>query len=201
MKLLFATTNAGKLAELSDLLSGAGFEVLSLADFPGITVPEEDSPTLEGNAEKKARHYAAASKVASLADDSGLCVDALQGAPGVHSARYAEGSDQDRFEKLLRELSAVPDEARGAAFRCALCLALPSGRTFLEVGECRGQIARAPRGQQGFGYDPVFLLPSGQTMAELPRGEKALISHRGEALRRMRVHFSSLSDAIGGRRR
>ncbi len=193
MKLLFATTNGGKLAELRALLGSSGFTVLSLADFPDVPEAVEDGATLEENAEKKARHYARASGVAALADDSGLCVDALGGKPGVHSARFAEGTDQDRYQKLLRELSAVPDEKRGAAFRCALCLALPSGRTFLEVGECRGAIGREARGTGGFGYDPVFFLTSGKAMAELSREQKSAISHRGQAFRKMGPHFGELS--------
>lgn len=196
-RLLFATSNAGKLAELRGLLGG-GVEVLSSTDFPGIPSPVEDGDTFEQNACKKARAYAIATGVAALADDSGLCVEALGGRPGVHSARYAEGEDRARVDKLLGELAGVPPGRRGAAFRCALCLALPTGETFVEVGECRGEIALGPRGEHGFGYDPVFLLPElGQTMAELSREQKSRLSHRGRAFERMRPRLLEL---LGGAR-
>lgn len=191
-RLLFATTNRGKLEELRGLL-GTGIEVLSLADFPGVPAPVEDGETFEANAVKKAREYVTATGIAALADDSGLAVDALGGRPGVHSARYAEGDDRARVEKLLRELQGVPSERRGAAFHCALCLALPSGHQEVTVGTCPGQVAFAPRGEHGFGYDPVFLLPElGKTMAELTREEKATLSHRGRAFALMRPKLLAL---------
>lgn len=185
-RLLFATTNKGKLAELRSLL-GDDVEVLSLDDFPDVPVAPENGETFEANAEEKALFYARATKIPALADDSGLCVDALNGMPGVHSARYADGSDLDRVNKLLRELEGATN--RAASFRCALCLALPTGKTFIEVGECRGQIAHEPRGEHGFGYDPVFQLASGKTMAELTKLQKSAISHRGDAFKKMRRHL------------
>ena len=191
-KLLFATTNAGKLSELRGLV-GEALEVLSLSDFPGVPVSPEDGATFAANAEQKALHYARATGVPALADDSGLCVDALGGAPGVHSARYVEGTDADRWQALLHALDGIADADRGAGFRCALCLALPSGKTWLEEGECRGRIARAPAGEGGFGYDPVFQLPGGKHMAELTKAQKSAISHRGEAFRRMRPHLEALA--------
>jgi XTP/dITP diphosphohydrolase len=185
-RLLFATTNAGKLRELRGLV-GDAVEVLALSDLPPVPEPVENGATFEENAELKARAYANATGVPALADDSGLCVDALGGRPGVHSARYAEGSDAARYEKLLRELSGVPDEKRTAAFVCALCLALPGqGAARIEVGRCEGRIGHEPRGSHGFGYDPVFLLPGGKTMAELTKEEKAGISHRGHAFQKMK---------------
>lgn len=188
-RLLFATTNKGKLAELRHLL-GEGAQVLSLADFPGISEPVEDGETFEENARKKALAYAKATGVWALADDSGLCVDALGGRPGVHSARYAPGDDRARYTRLLKELEGVPDERRGAAFKCALCLASPSGETVVEEGECRGRIGHGPKGEHGFGYDPVFVLPElERTIAELTKEEKAGISHRGKAFERMRPHL------------
>jgi XTP/dITP diphosphohydrolase len=191
-RLLFATTNQGKLRELRGLL-GDALEVVSLRDLPPVPEPVEDGPTFEAIVEKKAREYAEATGLPALADDSGLCVDALGGRPGIYSARYAEGSDQARYQKLLGELSGVPDEKRTAAFVCALCLALPGGRTVIEVGRCEGRIGHEPRGEHGFGYDPVFVLPQGKTMAELTPEEKAGISHRGVAFRKMRPHLLALA--------
>ncbi|MFL5349541.1 MAG: XTP/dITP diphosphatase [Hyalangium sp.] len=185
-RLLFATTNAGKVKELRGLL-GDAVEVVSLKDLPPIPEPVEDGATFEANAEKKARAYAQASGLAALADDSGLCVDALGGRPGVHSARYAEGDDRARYLKLLGELEGVPEERRTASFQCALCLALPGGKSWLEVGRCEGRILTGPRGSHGFGYDPVFFIPAlGKTMAELTAEEKSGVSHRGQAFRKMR---------------
>lgn len=171
------------MVELEGLLESA-VSVRSLADFPGMPEVVEDAPTFEGNALKKARAVVAATGLPALADDSGLCVDALGGAPGVLSARYAPGSDEDRWRKLLAAMEDVPPPERGAHFECALVLALPDGRTFTEVGRCFGEIGTRPRGENGFGYDPIFWLPAeGKTMAELTRVEKAERSHRGVALR------------------
>ncbi|MBL8957577.1 MAG: RdgB/HAM1 family non-canonical purine NTP pyrophosphatase [Myxococcaceae bacterium] len=181
MKLVFATTNVGKLAELRELVTG--LEVISAAEAaPGLEV-EEDALTFEGNAEKKARAFLAATGLPSLADDSGLCVDALGGRPGVWSARYAP-TDAERIAKLLGELKGAQN--RKAHFTCALCLALPGGAIERAVGECHGEIIDGPRGAHGFGYDPVFFVPSlGKTLAELTRPEKAGLSHRGQAMRAM----------------
>jgi XTP/dITP diphosphohydrolase len=185
-RLLFATTNPGKVKELRGLV-GDAVEVVSLKDLPPIPEPVEDGETFEANAEKKARAYAEASGLPSLADDSGLCVDALGGRPGVHSARYAEGDDRARYQKLLGELEGLPEERRTASFQCALCLAMPGGEARIEVGRCEGRILTGPRGSHGFGYDPVFFIPAlGKTMAELTPEEKAGVSHRGQAFRRMR---------------
>jgi XTP/dITP diphosphohydrolase len=192
VKLLFATGNAGKLRELR-ALAGSLVEVVSLAEFPGLEEPVEDGTTFEANAIKKAVWYSKATGLAALADDSGLCVDALGGRPGVMSARYAPGPDDARVARLLGELARVPPEQRGAAFVCALCLAVPGKVPLVEVGECRGRIAAKPAGANGFGYDPVFFVTQlGRTMAELTPEEKGRVSHRGAALRKMRQHLEKL---------
>ncbi|MGZ5958954.1 MAG: RdgB/HAM1 family non-canonical purine NTP pyrophosphatase [Myxococcaceae bacterium] len=181
MKLLVATRNAGKLRELRGRVGG--LEVLSLDDVAPMPEVDETEDTLEGNARVKSLAAARASGLWSLADDSGLFVDALGGAPGVHSARYAPGTDADRVQALLRAMEHVSEGARGAAFRCVLALATPDGEVRFARGECRGEILRAARGTQGFGYDPVFLVPAlGRTMAELTLEEKGRLSHRARAL-------------------
>ena len=199
-RLLFATTNAGKLRELRGLV-GDAVEVLALSDLPPVPEPVENGATFEENAELKARAYAEASGLPALADDSGLCVDALGGRPGVHSARYAEGDDKARYQKLLAELSGVPDEKRTAAFMCALCLVQPGGgRAIIEVGRCEGRIGHEPRGSHGFGYDPIFVLPGGRALAELTSEEKAAISHRGRAFQKMLPHLQAMAGGhpVGG---
>ena len=190
MKLVFATTNPGKLAELRHLVIGV--QVLCGQEAaPGLEV-DEDRDTFEGNAEKKAREFLAATGLPSLADDSGLCVDALDGRPGVYSARY--GPDPAaRIEKLLREMYGVPEAKRTARFRCALCLAMPGGGIELAQGACEGLILTAPRGTGGFGYDPIFLVPAlGKTLAELSVEEKSAISHRGRAMKLLAPKLRSL---------
>ena len=181
MKLLLATRNAGKLRELRSRVRG--LEVLSLDDVAPMPEVEETDDTLEGNARLKALAGARGARLWTVADDSGLFVDALGGTPGVRSARYAPGSDADRVRALLDAMDRVPDGARGAAFRCVLALASPEGEVQVVPGECPGTILRAPRGDGGFGYDPVFLVPGlGRTMAELSLEEKGRVSHRARAL-------------------
>lgn len=188
-RLLFATRNAGKLRELRALTAPHGIEVVSLDEVAPFDEVDEDAPTFAGNAEKKARAALAATGLAALADDSGLEVDALGGAPGVRSARYAQPHDDAaNNQKLLAALAEVPDGRRTARFRCALALVTPKGRLLTADGTCEGAIAHAPRGSGGFGYDPLFIvaaLPGGRTMAELSPDEKNRISHRGQALRAM----------------
>lgn len=179
--LVFATTNPGKLKELRALV-GESVRVLSAADVPDAPEVVEDAPDFEGNARKKALEWAKAVGEWALADDSGLCVDALDGRPGVFSARYAP-TEAERNQKLLGELKDVPRERRTARFECALCLASPGGDTETARGTCEGRIGDAPRGTNGFGYDPVFVLRDGRTMAELTRDEKSALSHRGAAFR------------------
>lgn len=193
-ELLVATGNRGKLRELEKLLSGVVERVRSLADFPGIGAAVEDGATFEANAVKKARHAAQASALPAIADDSGLVVDALDGRPGVYSARFAgEGAgDAANNSRLLTELSAVPKERRGAAFRCVIAFCLPEGECRTFSGEVRGMILSEPAGEGGFGYDPLFLVPEyGKTMAELPTAVKNRISHRGRAFAQLREYLSA----------
>jgi XTP/dITP diphosphohydrolase len=194
-EILVATTNPGKVRELRALL-GAQVEWKSLADFPGIPEVKEDGATFAENARKKALGYAQATGLWTLADDSGLVVDALDGAPGVNSARFSgardPGADRkllDRrnMEKLLSLLQDVPAEKRTARFVCCLCLASPE-KVLLETrGTLEGRIATEPAGTGGFGYDPVFLVPPlGKTVAQLGAEEKNAISHRGNAMRALK---------------
>jgi len=183
-QLVFATSNAGKLLELRGLL-GAEIAVQSLADFPNIGEIPETAETFEGNAELKARAVAKATGRWALADDSGLVVDALNGQPGVHSARYAP-TDRERIAKLLAAMKTIPDGQRTARFVCALCLCSPTGEVQFTRGTCEGRIGDEPKGAHGFGYDPVFVLADGRTLAELTHDEKSGLSHRGQAFRMIR---------------
>lgn len=184
MRLLVATYNPGKLGEYDDLLDGLGLDLCGLAEIgPHIQV-EETGQTFTENALLKAQAYSRASNLLTLADDSGLTVEALDGAPGVYSARYAGNgaTDADRYRKLLAVLEGVPWERRAARFQCVIALAWPDGRTEVFQGQCDGVIAFEPKGTNGFGFDPVFYLPEfGRTMAELPTKLKNRISHRARA--------------------
>ena len=188
-KLLLATRNPGKVREYRELLQGLPVE-LTWPEAEGITLePEEAGATFAENAILKARAYAAASGLLTWADDSGLEVDALGGEPGVRSSRYAGpgASDADRYRLLLRKMAGVPWERRTARFRCVIAIADPAGALHTAEGTCEGIIAFAPRGANGFGYDPVFYLPDrGCTMAELSPAEKNQISHRARAARAAR---------------
>jgi XTP/dITP diphosphohydrolase len=179
--LVVATKNPGKVKEIRHRLSALDLAIEGVS----IELPPEDGDTFEANARIKAEHVAAKLGVAALADDSGLVVDALGGAPGVSSARYAVGSDADRVAKLLAAIASVPDPERTARFVCAMVLAIPGHPSITAEGACDGWIGRTPRGTGGFGYDPVFVLPDGRTMAELTLAEKDVISHRGRALDRI----------------
>jgi len=192
--LVMATRNPGKVREMGELLEDLGVRLLSLADFPEIPDIPEEGATFAENALTKAKTVARLTGLPALADDSGLEVEALKGRPGVFSARYAQDrtpgqtpSDQDNWQKLLDELREVPREKRQARFVCEIALYFPGGRLITSRGELRGLIALKPQGTRGFGYDPVFLLPaSGATVAELDLAAKNRISHRGEALRRLK---------------
>ncbi|MFP3899005.1 MAG: RdgB/HAM1 family non-canonical purine NTP pyrophosphatase [Dehalococcoidia bacterium] len=183
-KLLLATSNSGKIGEYRFLLDGLGYRLTTLRE-EGITeVVTESGNTYEENARLKALAYARLSRLTTLADDSGLEVDALNGEPGVKSARLAGASatDAQKVSLLLSRLPGVPEQERTACFKCVIAIASPEGRVELCHGECRGLIAFQARGENGFGYDPVFLLPErGKTMAELPAEVKNQISHRARA--------------------
>ena len=188
MKLLVATGNQGKLREIRRLLEGSGVVVVGLEQLENPPEVVEDGETFAVNAQKKAVQMAAFSDCLTLADDSGLVVAALDGAPGVHSARYAgeQGNDAANNDKLLQALVDVVDEQRQAAFHCVMALAWPDGRCETFDGQVHGLIMRAERGAGGFGYDPLFMVPEyGKTMAELPLDIKNRISHRGTALRKV----------------
>ena len=190
--LLIATRNRGKLLEFERIFGALGVQVIGAADL-GLPEVDEDADTFEGNATKKARACAAASGLLALADDSGLVVDALDGAPGVHSARYAgSAGDAANVDKLLDALAGVPEGARSARFRCVLALASPDDdEVALTVGTCEGAIGFERVGGLGFGYDPVFV-PAGhtRTMAELGADEKDALSHRGQATQAMKAHLA-----------
>ena len=182
--LLLATNNQAKVREYHSLLVDIPLELVTLAERGITTVVEEIGETLEENARLKATFLSAESQLLALADDSGLEVDALDGEPGRLSARYAgEGaSDKDRVRYLLSRLRDVPWPQRSARFRCVIALATPGGDVELCSGECHGVITLEPKGEYGFGYDPVFYLPDlGKTMAELPLATKNRVSHRGQA--------------------
>jgi XTP/dITP diphosphohydrolase len=184
LDLLLATTNVHKLEEFRTIFSEIPFKLLSLRDLHLDLDVEETGTTFAENAELKAVAYARASGLLTLADDSGLEIDALDGAPGVNSARFAgqDASYEERFRILLGRLQGLPVERWTARFRCAITVAEPAGYYQTVEGTIEGRIAEAPRGENGFGYDPIFLVPElGKTTAELPSELKNSISHRGRA--------------------
>ena len=199
MRIVIATGNAGKAREFREMLGADRFQWSDLSghrDVPGV---DETGHTFGANACLKASHYARALNDWAMADDSGLVVDALDGKPGVHSARWAEmhsagKGDADNNALLLKQIDRVPDERRTARFRCVLALADPQGRIILTAQDAvEGVMLRSPRGTNGFGYDPLFFIPQlGKTTAELQPDEKHAISHRGKALRRMRELMAKL---------
>ena len=196
MLLLLATANVHKVRELQSLLADVpGLQLVSLRDYPEIEMPPEDGSTMRDNARIKALHCARASGLPALADDSGIEVDALDGRPGVHSARWLEGSDQDRMRALLKAVRESGSPNRAARYRCAISLAVPQpgGEIVCHETEssCEGLIGDEPRGQNGFGYDPIFTITPqtgapqewiGRTMAEVPNKVKAQVSHRARAI-------------------
>lgn len=195
MELVVATRNAGKLKEIRRLLETQGIAILGLDTFPDAPEVVEDGATFALNAAKKAETIARFTNRPCLADDSGLTVVALNGRPGVHSARYAgiAAVDADNNRKLLAEMATVPEEARQAAFCCVMALCLPGAPTRLFEGRVEGVIQQQPSGDSGFGYDPLFRLPEFDcTMAELPLDTKNNISHRGQALRQVVAFLAAI---------
>ncbi len=195
-KMILATRNRHKIEELQGLLSPYGIELLSSLDFPNIPDVIEDGTTFEENATKKALEIASQTGIPALADDSGLSVDALDGAPGIYSARYAgePADDSANNEKLLIELATLPDEQRGAHFVSVIAYATPKGSVHTFRGTCEGKILHEGRGTNGFGYDPLFFLPEhGATMAELDIEEKNRISHRAHAYQKFILWLDQVS--------
>ncbi|MEU8634503.1 RdgB/HAM1 family non-canonical purine NTP pyrophosphatase [Amycolatopsis sp. NPDC048633] len=200
-KLLLATRNAKKLGELRRILLAegiSGIEVLGLADIPSFPEAPETAPDFEGNAVAKARDAVAACGLPAIADDSGIAIDALNGMPGVLSARWSggHGDDEANLNLVLGQLGDVPDERRGAQFVCAAALVLLSGEETVVRGEWRGTMVRERRGTNGFGYDPIFR-PDGETRtsAEMEPAEKDAVSHRGRALRALLPALRELAES------
>lgn len=194
MKLVVATNNPHKVKEIVNILKGQNYEILSLKNFPDAPVVIEDGSTFEENAVKKSSIIAKHTGLLALADDSGLEVDVLNGEPGVKSARFAgeNATDEDRNRKLLNLLRDVPESKRNARFKCAIALSNPQGDTHVVLGVCEGSIAFETRGNKGFGYDPIFVVPCyGKTFAELGPDIKNRISHRAIALPKIKKFLGS----------
>jgi len=191
--IVLATKNAGKVKEFQQLLHDFPVEIKNLNDFGPIPEVIEDGATFDDNAYKKAVFTAKVLGLPAIADDSGLVVEALGGAPGVKSARYAgeNATDQENTAKLLREMEGITD--RRAAFHCVISIAVPSGPALTYEGRCEGEITLKPKGISGFGYDPVFYFPDyGRTFAEISSEEKNRVSHRGKALREVAAEFDKI---------
>ncbi|MBQ7116852.1 MAG: XTP/dITP diphosphatase [Clostridia bacterium] len=185
MKILIATHNKHKLTEMARILSPMGYEVVTDTDVGiALTDVEETGTTFMENARIKSESGCKESGLICIADDSGLCVDALGGEPGVYSARYSgvHGDDEGNIVKLLEKLDGVPDEERTAYFACAICVSFPDGKEITAEGKCEGKIGYEKKGENGFGYDPVFMVGD-KSLAEMTAEEKDAISHRGNALK------------------
>ena len=191
-RLLVATINRGKLAEIRDILDGVPTTLATLDDHPRIAEPEETGATFAANARLKARYYAGATGELTVAEDSGLEIDALNGEPGVRSARFNGESYADKFAALRRMLAEQGTDASPARFVCALALAGAGGILWETAGIVEGRVQLPPRGDGGFGYDPIFHYPPyGRTLAEVTREEKAAVSHRGRAFRQLRRYLTT----------
>ncbi len=191
--LVIATRNPGKTKEIRELLTGYPITVKNLDDFGPIPEVIEDGERFEENAYKKSSFTSRILGLPTLSDDSGLCVEALDGAPGIYSARYAgeNATDAQNCEKLLKDLKGSKN--RNAAFHCVISIAVPTGAALTYESTCQGVILETPRGENGFGYDPVFFFPEfNKTFAEISREEKSRVSHRGKALREMREEFDKV---------
>jgi XTP/dITP diphosphohydrolase len=202
-KLVLATRNQGKITEfrrILDALAPGEIELVGVDQFPGLVDVEETGSTFEENSLLKARYTSHATGLPAIADDSGLCVDALNGDPGIYSARWAgaHGDDQANIVKVLEQLKDIDDEKRGAHFMCVASLVLPDGREHVAEGRFDGHILREPVGENGFGYDPIFQ-PLGFTIssAQMSAEEKDLLSHRGKSLRQIAPHVIELLTSLG----
>lgn len=194
-EVIIATKNVGKAQEFEGIFSPYGIKVLTLLDFPEIEDVEETGTTFEENAIIKAESIALKLDKMVIGDDSGLIIDALDGRPGIYSARYAglQKNDEDNNEKVLRELSSVPAEQRQARFYCALAVSAPNEESYTVSGTCEGEILFERRGTNGFGYDPIFFVnEKGKAMAELSKEEKNQISHRANALKKLASKMETL---------
>jgi len=198
ISIVIATRNKGKTVEIREMLKDFPVNIKNLYDFGPIPEIEEDGDTFDENAYKKASITARILGIPALADDSGLLIESLGGAPGVHSARYAgeKATDKQRGEKLLKEMKGKTN--RKAAFECVISIAVPSGPALTYEARCEGLITEEPAGQNGFGYDPVFFFPPlKKTFAELTRSEKSRVSHRGKALGELKEEFEKVLTWIG----
>ena len=192
MRLLVATTNRGKLVEIREILAGLPVDIDSLDSYPGVEAAEEHGNTFAENARAKATHYSHHTGQLAVADDSGLEIDALGGAPGVTSARFNGTSYPDKFAAINRSLDAKDVTGSSARFVCALAVADDRRVVFEATGVVEGQLAREPKGTGGFGYDPIFFYPPfGRTLAEVSPAEKASVSHRGRAFRALRTYLET----------
>jgi len=197
-KLVIATNNPGKLKEIKEIFKELPFDIVSLKDLNINVKIEEDQDTFEGNARKKALEVMRLTGEITLADDSGLEVEALNGMPGVLSARFAgvNASDEQNNEKLLNMMKDIPYEKRKARFRCVIAVAFPDGRILVSEGTCEGRIGYYPKGSNGFGYDPLFIVDKyDKTFAELEQDEKNSLSHRGMALQRIKAQLIASVDS------
>lgn len=185
LEILIATNNLGKVKEIKDILDSPEIKILTVKDFPPLPKIEEDGKTYQENAFKKARKISEYTGKICLADDSGLEIDYLKRKPGIYSARWGN-SDEERINKVLKLLEGVPINKRNAKFVCVVVLVFPNGKIYMVKEECKGSITFNPKGEHGFGYDPIFLVPEySKTFAELGDKAKNQISHRGKAMRRM----------------
>jgi len=197
LEILIATNNLGKVKEIKDILDGRQLKILTMKDFPHLPKIEEDGKTYQENAFKKAKKTLEYTGKICLADDSGLEIDYLKGKPGLYSSRWGN-SDEERINKVLKLLEGVPIDKRNAKFVCAVVLVFPDGKTYMVKEECKGIIGFQPKGEYGFGYNPIFLVPEyNKTFAELGDEIKNQLSHRGKAMRRM---VDIIKEIVGNKR-
>jgi len=197
LEILIATNNLGKIKEIKDILDSPEIKILTIKDFPHLPKIEEDGKTYQENAFKKARKISEYTGKICLADDSGLEIDYLKGKPGIYSSRWGN-SDEERINKVLKLLENVPINKRNAKFVCVAILVFPDGKIYMVNEECKGSIEFKPKGEHGFGYDPIFLVPEyDKTFAELGNKIKNQISHRGKAMRRM---INLINELVAGER-